>query len=95
MVAFSDISKFFDSVEKWRKLAALPDEMAELRTKIAELERKLSHRDPLACAECGHIPVRIETKQWQSSFGTNVQTIRRICPDCGRIDGRDVQIGQG
>ncbi len=96
MIAFSDVLKIFDSTEKWRGLAALPKQFAALTTRVEELERKLGQqRDPLACKECGASPVRIETKEWVSISQKKMQTVRRICPACGRIDGRDEQIGNG
>lgn len=94
MISIGDVLKIFDSVEKWRKLATLPKEVEALTARIAELERKLAHKDPLACRECGHVPVAIETKRWESAtLRTAMQTVRRICPSCGRIDGRDEEIG--
>ena len=95
MVKFSDVSKILDSIEKWRKIEKLPDAVKQLESRIADLETKLSHKDPLACRECGYIPVEITTHEWKAGTAglETVQTVRRTCPRCGVIDSRDSSLG--
>ena len=69
--------------EKLWRHRTLPDDLEALRERVERLELALSRRDPLACAECGHAPVRIEVTPWQDSLGRGMQRVRRACPACG------------
>ena len=94
MISFSDIKLLFSGIGKVRSAAKLMGEIASLNERVSELERKNSHSGPLVCAECGHVPVRIETILWTNQFGTKMQTVRRVCPTCNVIKARDESIGQ-
>ena len=62
MGAIEDVRKWLADVPLWKRLGTVPDEIDELKRRVADLEGKLDGKwPPDVCRFCGERAVRLRT----------------------------------
>ncbi len=88
MISVSDFLKILDSIPIWKTLKVLPERIAALEARIAQLEAKnvLPDKVPAApCKYCGNRSMRMINSVADSQFGdlgANRETWQ--CAECGQ-----------
>ena len=92
MSVLQDLLAALDRIELWRRLKPLPDRVAQLEARVAELERRAG-RQPAAnaCPMCGSEAfMRISSRphpEWGPVAGFLLDTWQ--CPSCNHSEDRE------
>jgi hypothetical protein len=92
MGVVDDVLKAFDRIPIWRRLQTVPDEIDELKSRLAALEEKLAGKWPAdVCRFCGERAVRLSHTLRANDKGV----IREewTCEACGQTDTRSFKVG--
>lgn len=88
MGILEDIMKALDRVPIWKRLQELPEQVDELKTKVASLEEKLGGKwPPDVCRFCGERAVRLT-----STLGPDTNGNIREHWQCGKCNKTDVRL---
>jgi uncharacterized protein with PIN domain len=88
MTILADIMQALDRIPVWKRLQAVPAEVDDLKTRVAELEQKLSGKyPPDVCKFCGERAARLNAERGPHN-GKVTQSWR--CESCGKFETRIV-----
>lgn len=84
-----DILKTLDRIPVWKRLQIVPEEVDELRDRVAELEEKLGGKwPPDICKFCGARAARLTGILGPDAKGKLYQ--QWGCEECNRVERRPV-----
>jgi predicted RNA-binding Zn-ribbon protein involved in translation (DUF1610 family) len=96
MGILEDVMKALERIPAWKRLNAMPQEMAALEARIRALEEKLKPATGSKCPKCGVMSLALEKSQpapppW-GAMGAREDHYR--CTHCGYTDVRQRDPGQ-
>jgi ribosomal protein L40E len=81
-----DMLKALDRIPGWKRLQEVPNEVDELKAKVAALEEKLGGKWPAdICRHCGERGARLEYSRLEKTISIE----RWDCEKCGYSDFRN------
>jgi len=87
MGLLEDIMKTLDRIPKWKRLQSVPEEVDDLRNRVAELEEKLGGKwPPDICKFCGARAARLNSVLGPDTKGKFYQ--QWACGECNNIERR-------
>ena len=87
MGLLDDILKTLDRIPVWKRLQIVPEEVDELRSRVAELEEKLGGKwPPDICKFCGARAVRLTATRGPDARGKIIQLWG--CGECNEVERR-------
>lgn len=90
MGLLEDIMKTLERIPAWKRLNALPNEVDELRKRVAELEAKLGPKPGHECPQCGELSMRLIGSIPHPEFGfAGPKRDSLRCESCGFQEDRD------
>jgi uncharacterized protein with PIN domain len=89
MSIVGDVLGVLDRIPIWKRLQQVPNEIEELRTRIAALEAALAKAPGESCKYCGERAMRLASQgRIMGSMGKQERTETWKCEKCGREDVR-------
>ncbi len=86
MIGVKDVLAVLDKVSIWKVLQGLPDRVAELERRVAELEAKPKAKGN-RCPSCGEFTFRIVKSEKDKIFGNLGGTNNTFeCSECGHSE---------
>lgn len=83
MGIIEDIMLALERIPAWKRVAALPKEVEELRARIVALEQKLSGKSGVLCPICGSVNFKVVSSEPDPTFGMlGMLSDLYRCPDC-------------
>ena len=95
MGALEDLRQWLKEIPLWQELGKVPDRMAALEKRVADLEDRLKVRPGETCPKCGEHTVRLsEVGTRRGSMGKEIRydTYECASPGCDFREQRAVHI---
>lgn len=89
MGIIEDIMLALERIPIWKRVAAMPKEVEDLRARVTALEAKLSGKTGALCPMCGSVNFKIVSSGPDSTFGAlGMQRDLYRCQDCQHSESR-------
>lgn len=90
MGMIDDTLKVLDRIPIWKRLGTVPDEVDDLKRRVADLEEKLNGKWPAdVCRKCGARALRLSTHRGPDMKGYVTEIWE--CGECHKTDHRRVK----
>jgi uncharacterized protein with PIN domain len=84
MGALDDLRKWLKEIPLWQELSKVPDRMAELERRVANLEAQLKPAPPERCDACGELGLRLESARIVGPTAHKYTKLIWNCTKCGK-----------
>lgn len=89
MGILEDVMKALERIPAWKRVSALPEEVDELKKRIAALEAKLGPASGEQCPICRAPTLKVISSAPDPDFGfAGVQLDKMKCDACGHSESR-------